>query len=131
MELYPAKIKITSRQENKAYCLFSFYTLQRQCQLLITFVSRTFKLYQLSDFLIALLEADMDGIFIIMGSAAYCNTSTAFLSKIHIMKFQRYIITDSCDLCACYFEGVSIDCIIFCRIQLFICLLQRCKGEAF
>ena len=130
MELYPAEIKITSGQEDKAYCLCAFYAFEWECQLAIRVICCTFKFNQLPCLLLTLLKADMDRILVIMRSAAYGYTAAAILTEIHVMEFQRYIVANSCDFPAFNPEGITVYRIIFRRIQLFICLLQWCKRKA-
>ena len=62
MELYPAEIKITSRHEDKTYCLCAFYAFEWECQLAIRVICCTFKFNQLPCLLLTLLKADMDRI---------------------------------------------------------------------
>ena len=112
MELYPAEIKITSRHEDKTYCLAALNTLQWKCQLLIFSICCPCNLYQLSRLLLTFLETDMNGVFIIMCSATYGNTLTSLFSKVHVMIFQCYIIADSRNFSARYSKGITIYSII-------------------
>ena len=113
MKLYPAEVKITSGQEDKAYCLCAFYAFERECQLTIGGILGPLKFNQLPCLLLTLLKADMDRILVIMRSAAYGYTAAAILTEIHVMEFQCYIVADSCDFPAFNPEGVTVYRIIF------------------